>query len=96
MGLNVFTFGNVNESKKFIDNQLKLPPEKQASQKFNSDIIVITSGSLKEEVIAHVKEYNSKAMFGNKFKKIIVFCRNLPFHQDALQNHPELVFAVIN
>ena len=57
-------------------------------------MLVITSGSLKNEVLDVVQARKNDPSFHVKFVKAIVYCGNTSIHSAAMEEYPELVYDV--
>ena len=84
-GFQVVPFSNVKESLAWLKKKEKLE-ERYGRYVF----ISISSGGLKEEVIAHNEANNER------FKRVIVYCSDIKSHAKSRDQHPNIVYSVLS
>ena len=84
-GFQVVAFSNVKDSIAWLKKQEKL------EERYRRYVVIsITSGGLKEEVIAHNEAHN------DRFKRVIVYCSDIKSHAKSREQHPNIVYSVLS
>ena len=90
-GFKIEPFNSMDFVKVFL-NELESSP----CYSFMREIIVISSGGLKEEVFQMMEEYNEEGEIPLKMSKMMIYCGQVARHQEFHQLHPQIVHCVIN
>lgn len=84
-GFQVVPFANIKDSMAWLKKKEKL------DERYRRYVVIsITSGGLKEEVIAHVQANN------DRFKRVIIYCSDIKVHAKSRDQHPDIVYSVLS
>lgn len=58
------------------------------------ELIVISSGSLKDDVIESILRWNENEFYKMRIHQMIIYCRNPKYHLACKKEYPELVYDI--